>query len=144
MVNKQKRKGSDWERQIADIFNEYLDTDEFKRIPGSGAIGTILKISELLGDVKGKFNFINSPVFIEAKTGYGGSKQMAIKKEWLDKIKQEAETGFGIGFLAGKFLGAKKGVKHFIVLDMYDFLKLIEIANLLKEELDEVYEEGLK
>jgi hypothetical protein len=141
MVNKQKRKGSDWERKIASIFNKYLNTNVWKRIPGSGAIGTILELSELLGDVKGKFNFINRPIFIEAKTGYGGSKQFTLKKEWLDKIKQEAETGFGIGILAGKFLGAKLGVKNFIIMDMMDFLELMNEAETIKETLDEVYDE---
>ena len=46
MVNKEKKKGTDWERKIADIFNKYFDTNVWKRIPGSGAIGTILSISE--------------------------------------------------------------------------------------------------
>jgi hypothetical protein len=141
MPNPRKKTGTDWERKIADIFNEYFDTNVWKRIPGSGAIGTILSISELLGDVKGKFDFTNLPIFIEAKTGYGGSKQFVIKKEWLDKIKEEANTSFGIGLLAGKFLGAKQGVKHFIVLDIYDFLKLMDIANDLKEELDNLHYE---
>lgn len=56
MTNKNKRKGSDWERQIAKIMNEGFDTDRWKRVPGSGALGTILGESSLVGDVKGSFD----------------------------------------------------------------------------------------
>lgn len=134
-----KRKGTDWERQIADKFNSALETTVWKRVPGSGALGTILEISSLRGDVKGKFNFSKRPVLIEAKTGYGGSKQLTVKKEWLDKIKQEADTSFGIPILVCKFSNARKGVRDFIAMDVDEFLKLMRLAEDIYDELDDLY-----
>jgi len=139
MVNREKKKGFDWERKIAEIFNDKLAIKNWKRIPGSGALGTILNISSLRGDVKGNFNFMTKPILVEAKTGYGGSKQLTIKKEWLDKIKEEADTVYGIPILVCKFLNARVGVKNFVVMDMDDFLDLISEAESIYTELVEFY-----
>ena len=138
MVNKNKIKGTAWERKVAEIFNENLTIKNWKRVPGSGALGTILEISSLRGDVKGNFNFIPQPILIEAKTGYGGSRQLTIKKDWLDKMKAEADTMYGISLLACKFLDARSGVKNFIVMDMDDFLNLISNAEDIYTELLEL------
>lgn len=75
---------------------------------------------------------------MEAKTGYGGSTQLTVKKEWLDKIKEEAERTYGIGILVAKFLGAKTGVKHFVVMDIYDFIDLISSAEDVYQELEDL------
>jgi hypothetical protein len=139
MVNKEKRKGTDWEKQVAELFNNSLNI-KWKRVPGSGALGTILENSALRGDVRGRFLFSSRPVLIEAKTGYGGSKQLTIKKEWLDKIKDEADTVFGIPILACKFLNARSGVKHFIVMDIDSFLDLMSCAEDLQEIIDDYYD----
>lgn len=143
MVNKNKVKGSTWERQVAEKFNTNLESTAWKRVPGSGALGTILQLDILRGDVRGNFEFTNKPIIIECKTGYGGAKQLTIKKEWLDKIQEEADMSFGLGILAGKFLGARQGVKQFIVMDMVKFLELMKIAESNALELKEVYKELL-
>jgi Holliday junction resolvase len=141
MVNKEKKKGTDWERTIAKKLNEFFNTDVWKRIPGSGALGTILGLDSLIGDVSGKFNFCNMKFIIEAKTGYGGSKQLTLKKEWLDKVKDEASRVYGMGAVVGKFLGAKTGAKNFIVMDLEDFMLLMEVAEKTYEEYQKLCEE---
>ena len=135
MVNKQKRKGTDWERKLVKICNANLTGAEFKRVPGSGALGTIMNESRLSGDVKGKLPFLSKGFTIEAKTGYGGSKQHVVKKEWLDKVREEAEASYTIPLLACKFSDAKKGAKHFICMDFDAFKEITEEANKLYEEV---------
>ena len=135
MVNKQKRKGTDWERKLVKILNLKLANSKFKRVPGSGALGTIMGESRLSGDVKGKIPFLSKGVTIEAKTGYGGSKQHVVKKEWLDKVREEAESSYTIPMLACKFVGAKKGAKHFICMDFDAFAEVVEEANKLYEQV---------
>lgn len=130
MVNKNKRKGSDWERKLVEILNENLQ-GTFKRIPGSGAIGTLLDEGRLTGDVVGKVKGLSKELRIECKTGYGGSKQLTIQKEWLDKIGEEAENTFAIPLLIGKFSGAKTGVKDFVVVDLDVFIDLLNVITKL-------------
>jgi len=90
--------------------------------------------SRLSGDVKGKVPFLSKEFNIEAKTGYGGSKQLAVKKEWLDKVREEAENAYAIPLLACKFSNARKGVKHFICMDFEAFADIMEEANKLYED----------
>lgn len=134
MVNKQKRKGTDWERKLAKVFNKKLTDAEFKRVPGSGALGTIMNESRLSGDVKGKVPFLSKEFTVEAKTGYGGSKQHVVKKEWLDKIREEAEASYSIPMVACKFSNARTGAKHFVVLDFDAFIEIMEEGNKLYED----------
>ena len=135
MVNKQKRKGTDWERKIVKLFNASITNAKFKRVPGSGALGTIMNESRLSGDVKGSLPFLSKGITLEAKTGYGGAKQHLVKKEWLDKVREEAENSYTIPMLACKFSGAKSGAKHFIVLDFAAFIEVVEEANKLYEQV---------
>lgn len=138
MVNRQKRKGTDWERQLVELLKEFIPDSDVKRIPGSGAIGTILDEPGLSGDVVAKFSGIPAKFRIEAKTGYGGKKQMTIQREWLTKIKSEAESNFEYPALAGKFLGAREseGVQYFIVLDLNTFCDIINMISYYSDELD--------
>jgi len=70
---------------------------------------------------------LNRPVRIECKVGYGGNTQLTVKKEWIDKIKKEAENSYSYPMLACKFLGARKseGVKYFVILDFDTFVDII-------------------
>ena len=90
--------------------------------------------TRLSGDVKGKVPFLSKKFTIEAKTGYGGSKQLAIKKEWFDKVRKEAENSNAIPLLACKFSNARSGVKHFIAMDFKAFTEILESANELYED----------
>lgn len=141
MSNPQKIKGTQFEKQATEILNTLIKDSVFKRVPGSGMLGTILGESGLVSDIKGKVDSISKEFKIEAKVGYNPPrvvevKQFLLKKEWMDKIKREAEQSFGIPMLIGKFLGARDGVKVFVVLDVETFAELINQITDLKLELD--------
>src|SRR4030042_5863262 len=117
--NKSKQMGNRWEHDLVEILSRQIKNSSVRRIPGSGALGTSLGESLLTADIKATFEGLNKPFKIEAKSGYGGSKQLTIKKEWLNKVKKEAELDYSYPALACKFLGARSadGVQYFIVLD---------------------------
>jgi len=129
MVNKNKVKGSTWERDLVDLLNKGVVGGKFKRIPASGAMGTSLGESLLTGDVTGKIDGIKKSFKIECKVGYGGATQMTIKKEWLDKIREEAYNNLSYPILAAKFSGARGGTKHIIILDLDTFIDLINLVD---------------
>lgn len=134
MVN-QKRKGSDWEREAAKILEEALD-GKWKRIAGSGALGALLDEPELQGDIVGKIHSFPKKFRFDAKVGYGGAKQFTIKKEWLEKIREEAEATYSIPALVCKFSGARGETRHFLVLDLEAFVEVIDNSDRLQGELD--------
>lgn len=143
MTNPQKRKGSDFERLTAEILEKLIKKSRWKRIPSSGAIGTIMMEPGLTSDVKGKVESIPQEFKVECKVGYNSSKvegvkQFVLKKEWLDKIKAEAQVTYGIPMLVGKFSGAKEGVKVFVVLDVEVFSDLINRITELSDENEEL------
>jgi Holliday junction resolvase len=125
VVNKNKQKGSRWEKELVELLNENLP-GLFKKVPGSGALGTQLGENLLTADVVGKVDNIPNQFKIECKVGYGGSTQLTIKKEWLDKVKKEADASFSIPVLAGKFSGSRLGVRHFVVLDLETFIDIVQ------------------
>lgn len=139
MTNKNKIKGSDWERKATELLNDGIEDSEWKRIPGSGALGTTLGESLLTGDISGTVQSFYKKFKVEAKTGYGGEKQFTIKKEWLDKIKMEASAVNAVPFLICKFLGSHSGVKHFVVLDLEVFIDLLNEYTSLKQDFDKVF-----
>jgi Holliday junction resolvase len=136
MANPQKRKGSKFERDAVKILESLIEDSTWKRIPGSGAIGTSLGEPLLTGDIIGKVKRLSTPFKVEAKVGYGGKKQFGLKKEWLDKIKEEASQTYGFPFLIGKFSGATSGIKVFVVMDVEEFSSLINHITSLQEELE--------
>jgi hypothetical protein len=140
VVNKQKQKGDAWERQVVDILNKRVKKSTWKRIVGSGSIGTLMNEPLLTGDIKGDIQSFYKKWRGECKTGYGGEKQFTLKKEWIDKINEEADLSNSIPFLVGKFLGAKIGAKHFVVLDLETFITLLNEYTELKEDYDKVFE----
>lgn len=132
MTNPNKRKGDSWERDFRDILEKNFD-GTFKRIPGSGAFGTRLNENRLSGDVIAKIDGFPKELRAECKVGYGGKTQLTIKKEWLDKIGEEAKNTFAIPLLAAKFSGARSGVKHIIIMDLDTFIELINIIYSSRE-----------
>lgn len=137
MPFKNKRKGSDFERLAVEILNLLVKDSEWKRIPGSGALGTSLGEPLLTADIVGKVSSIPKKFKGESKVGYGGAKQFALKKDWLDKVKMEADMSYSIPFLIGKFSGAREGVKVFVVTDVEVFASILNHITRLQEELDE-------
>jgi hypothetical protein len=141
MTNPQKVKGSAFERLAVELLNSLIKNSTWKRVPGSGAIGTSLDEPLLQADIVGKVESIPKRFRVEAKVGYNSSKdrevkQFTLKKEWLDKVKLEAENSFSLPFLIGKFSGATKGIKVFVVMDVEDFASIINHITSLKEEID--------
>jgi Holliday junction resolvase len=140
MVLNSKRKGSQFERDAVKLLNNKIKNSIWKRIPTSGSIGTRLNISSLTGDITGEVSGIPKKFKLEAKVGYGGATQLSIKKEWLDKIMEEAKSTYSIPGLICKFSGARSGVQEFIVLDIDTFSNLIAEMSELYEELDRIYD----
>ena len=139
MTINSKNKGSGWERDAVELLNTKLKGN-FKRIPSSGAIGTIMKESLLTGDITGVVNFLSKKLKIECKVGYGGATQMALKKEWLDKISEESKVALSIPMLLGKFSGARGGIKYFVVFDFDTFVEIFSKAIDNKDKLDALYD----
>lgn len=141
MSNPMKRKGSDFERQVVDILNSIIKDAEFKRIPGSGALGTSLGEPILTSDVVGKVKSIPRKFKIECKAGYNPSgdreaKAFRLEKNWLDKVRKEADATFSVPLLLGKFSGAREGVKVFVTMDVEVFAQIINHITKLQEEID--------
>ena len=136
--NKQKIKGTYWENEFVDLINENVGDAIAKRIAGSGMIGTILEEPLLTGDVIIKFSGFPRKFRVECKTGYGGSKQLTLQKEWFTKIIKEAKQSYDYPLLAFKFLGAREsgGVQYFVALDFDTFVEIINYIDDLKKELD--------
>ncbi len=133
-----KRKGSDWEREAVKLLNKRFP-DTWKRIPSSGAIGTLVGEPLLAADVVGRYVFLPKPVMGEAKVGYGG-KSMRIEKDWFDHVQTVAEGVHGIPVVVLKFERSIKGVKHVMALsfETWDYImELLESQDHIIEELQE-------
>ncbi len=143
MSNPNKIKGSQFERDAAEILNKLIRKSQWKRVAGSGALGTIMHEPGLSSDVKGRIDSIPKEFKIECKVGYNtsnveGIKQFTLKKEWLDKVRMEADQSYAIPLFMGKFLGAREGVKVFVTLDVQVFADLMNMITELKEENDKL------
>lgn len=136
--NKNKDKGTRWERDAVNELNEnYPNT--WRRNPGSGALGTILDLPFLKGDLVGDYEFLPIDIVAEAKVGYGGT-QMQVRKEWFDKIKMEANENYAIPVVLLKFEKARTGTRHVIAMDFETWDKLMNFVESMHEELLELYE----
>ena len=142
MTNPAKVKGTTFERDIKNKLNKHLKNGSFSRVAGSGAIGTVAHEPLLTGDLNGKIKGFSRKFKGECKVGYGGATQLTLKKEWLDKVIEQAEQAYSIPIFFGKFSGARKsdGVQEFIVLDFDTFVYMMNIVSDLQTELDIVYE----
>lgn len=144
MVNKAKNIGDSWERLVVELLNTKVHNSSWKRVVGSGAIGTSMGEPLLTGDVKGEIEGFYKKFKGECKAGYNSSKgkevkQFTLKKEWLDKIKGEAEVLNAIPVLFGKFSDTRTGIKHFVVLDINNFIELLNEYTELKEDYDKLF-----
>jgi Holliday junction resolvase len=139
MVNS-KRKGSNFERELAEYLNSFVEGGTFKRIATSGAIGTYLNEPALAADVTGKVRGLPKPIKIECKVGYGGERYLSMQRAWLNKIKEEAEKTNSLPLLVGKFSGAKKadGVQVFVAVELGDFVYLLNQISSLDLEVSKL------
>jgi hypothetical protein len=141
LVNKAKIKGSAFEHKVTVLMNNLVEGSDFRRVPGSGAMGTTLNESLLMADVVGTVPGFFAKIRAECKAGYNHStdkevKQFTLQKEWLDKVKMEAKLSFGFPVLFGKFDNARDGVKVFVVMDIEDFAIILNRFRAMSEELE--------
>lgn len=144
MVSKPKRKGYQLEAQTVNLMNAKVGRSKWTRIPGSGAMGTSLGEPLLTADVVGKIESLPKKIKVECKSGYNNStgkevQQFTLKKEWLDKVAQEAQADYSLPILVGKFDNAYSGVKLFVALDIENFIWLLNYITDLRSELDTMY-----
>lgn len=127
MVNRQKRKGTAWENDIVKLIQDRIPGSKAKRIAGSGAIGTTMGEPLLTGDIIIELPGFNKKFRTEAKVGYGGDTQLTLKREWLNKIKEEADRSYDYPMLMCKFSGSRKsdGIQYFVSLDFDTFVEII-------------------
>jgi len=146
VVNRKKIKGTTWENQLVDLFNTQLKKAKFKRVPGSGAIGTVFSEPLLTGDEVGKIESMPQGFKIECKSGYNTltnkeTKSVSVKKEWFDKVSMESKGDFSIPLVACKFDNIRSGCKYFVAMDVNTFTDLLNYMTDLKRELDLNFEE---
>jgi Holliday junction resolvase len=135
MTNRNKIKGSAWEYLLVELLNSTVINATAKRIPASGAMGTTMHEPLLQGDIKVTVPGLNKPFRIECKTGYGGVKELTVKREWINKIMEEAKNSYSYPALACKFAGARKsdGVQYFVILDYDTFSEILNYIGKLSE-----------
>jgi hypothetical protein len=92
----------------------------------------------LTADVSGKVIGFPRPFKLECKVGYGGETQLTFKREWLNKIREQALTDMSFPAVVGKFSGGRKadGSQVFVVMDIEDFAFLINLISDLSETED--------
>lgn len=142
--SKQKRKGDTAEREIAEYLNKNLIDGTFKKLPGSGAIGTTISEPLLTGDLNGEIYGFPKKLKCECKSGYGNkahpeSKSLRLEKEWLDKIAKEADANYRMPIFFGKFDSVRSGVKFFVAMDIEQFVELSNHITKLQKEIDKHY-----
>jgi len=141
MTNRQKQKGSKFERDMTVELNKLIDGSKFKKVPASGAMGTALHEGLLCGDIVGDVEYFPRKLRLEAKTGYmkenKEGKYFHLRKEWLDKIKMEAMQTNSFPALIAHFENARSGVKDFVVMDIEDFAWLINEITRIQRDISE-------
>lgn len=132
MPNRQKEKGTRWERDAAKELNKRFP-NVWRRIALSGALGTQLNMPLLMPDVRGKYTHLPDEFVGECKVGYGG-KQMTIQKEWFDGIREIAEKQYALPVVLLKFEKSRAGAKHIICMDFDAWDELMsEMADMHHE-----------
>jgi len=130
--------GLRWERELAKLLDG-------KRQPSSGAFGTQIHDASLTGDVVVRLPWLSKMLHIEAKTGYGGSKSMNIKREWFTKVRQEAKLARRYPIVALKFkgvTGGDLGSAKVICINIDTWLAMMqEISYLYVENLARIKED---
>lgn len=139
-----KDKGNRWERDSVKLLNQQFP-DVWKRIPGSGAIGTLVSEPALAADIVGTYPFLQKRVMGECKVGYGG-KQMTLHKDWFDHARKVADGVYGLPVVVLKFEKTLEGVKHVMAMDFetWDYLMSViaEQQELIEKMSDFDYNFG--
>lgn len=133
--NKNKNAGSAWERWISNEFNKEFGDGVARRIPGSGALGTQLRLNSLRGDVQLDFPFLSKKIVVEAKIGYGSKDSLRVQRDWLKSARKDAEPLNAWPMLFAKFKGAHGKEKYFVILDGHTVMEILKDIEALNREL---------
>ncbi len=131
-----------WEILARELLNRpYQGKQLWRRVPGSGALGTIMQYGQLKGDLMGKYPFLPFTFRAEAKVGYGGAKQIAMKREWFDKIREEAAGNFNeLPCVLMKYSGVHApNTQHVIAFDFETYQKIIDVIESMYDEIVELH-----
>ncbi len=131
-MKKIKQMGDAWEREIAKRLGG-------KRQPSSGAFGTINKIASLTGDVVISYPWWKKALHLECKFGYGGNKSLSFKREWIEKVRTEADNARRYPAVALKFKGVTGGDIESAKVICFD----LETWEKMMKEIDYLYQEYL-
>jgi hypothetical protein len=135
MASKQKDKGSRFERESAVELSSHGGS--WKRIPGSGSLGTNLHLSYLTGDVNGHYPWFKRAFKAENKFGYGTSKQITIKRDWILKNRLQSQSDNKYPCLLLKFDNVTGGDIGSAKLICFNF----DTWNTLMTDIEELYTE---
>jgi len=138
MSSPQKIKGSKFELDSSKDLS--VNGGVWKRIPGSGSLGSNLGMAELMGDVHGRYPFFKKSFKGENKTGYGTSKQITIKREWVTKNREQSALDNKYPCLLLKFNNVTGGDIGSAKLICFNF----DTFNLMMADMNEIYEQYLK
>ena len=139
-------KGKRWEREVAN--NLSVNAGEWKRIPGSGAIGSTTGDATLQGDVVGRYPWWHRPIRAEAKYGYGTSSRLQILRDWIIKIREQSRGSNSLPCLLLKFKNVTTGdpSAKLIAFDLETWNKMMGMLNTFWEEhlrlLEEDYDKN--
>lgn len=128
-MSTQRKKGDRWERILAKELGG-------KRQPSSGAFGTQHKDASLTGDVIVKYPWWRE-LHIECKVGYGGSKQMSVKREWFTKVRKEAEAARRYPAVALRYknvTGGDIGSAEIVAFNIDTWRRMMRELSFLYEE----------
>lgn len=135
MYNRSKQKGDTFERKAAKMLT--INGGTWRRIPGSGSIGTNLKMSNLTGDLEGHYPWFKKGIKGESKVGYGTSKQMQLKREWFTKVREQSILDNKYGVVVVKFddvTGGDIGSATAMCINL-------DTWNLMMKDIQELYSE---
>lgn len=130
-------KGREFEKECAAIAG-----NRGKRIPRSGAIGTMIGIQALAGDFRWDLPWLKKKVIGEAKHGYGGSKSITVQRDWFAKIVKQSRSLDFYPVLALKFkFAVSNGTTSCVCIPSDTMEKIIQDMENLWLEKKEVEQE---
>jgi hypothetical protein len=100
-----------------------------------------MNYGQLKGDLTGKYPFLPFTFRAEAKVGYGGAKQITMKREWFDKVREEAASNYNeLACVLMKYSNAHPpNTQHIIAFDFETFQKVLDIVESMYNEIIELH-----
>lgn len=128
MPSRSRDAGNRWERELVKELGG-------RRQPNSGAFGTLHKDASLTGDALLAYSWLSKLLHIECKYGYGGSKSLSLKRDWIEKVREEARRARRYPALALKFRDVTGGDRESARLICFD----LETWKAITKEIEYLY-----